>query len=74
MKLFVSAGDSTGLDLCSIHSNATLLRYYSSVISYGYLGDVVRDSEKFRWMGPRRYDYSGNYNYVLQKLSQHSIQ
>jgi hypothetical protein len=61
-KLFVFAGDSTGLDICSIHSNATLLRYYSSVISYGFLGDVVRDSEKFRWMGPKRYEFSGNYN------------
>ncbi|XP_021926264.1 ceramide kinase isoform X2 [Zootermopsis nevadensis] len=57
--LYVILGDSIGLDLCSIHSNGNLLRYYSSVISYGYLGDVVRDSEKFRWMGPKRYDYSG---------------
>nr|CAD7393262.1 unnamed protein product [Timema cristinae] len=57
--LLIIFGDSVGLDLCSVHSNATLLRYYSSVISYGYLGDVVRDSEKFRWMGPKRYDYSG---------------
>nr|CAD7405412.1 unnamed protein product [Timema poppensis] len=57
--LLIIFGDSVGLDLCSVHSNATLLRYYSSVISYGYLGDVVRDSERFRWMGPKRYDYSG---------------
>nr|CAD7260302.1 unnamed protein product [Timema shepardi] len=56
--LLIIFGDSVGLDLCSVHSNATLLRYYSSVISYGYLGDVVRDSERFRWMGPKRYDYS----------------
>ncbi|XP_023718038.1 ceramide kinase isoform X2 [Cryptotermes secundus] len=57
--LYIILGDSTGLDLCSVHSNATLLQYFSSVISYGYLGDVVRDSEKFRWMGPKRYEYSG---------------
>jgi len=57
--LHIILGDSTGLDICSIHSNATLLRYYSSVISYGFLGDVVRDSEKFRWMGPKRYEFSG---------------
>jgi hypothetical protein len=73
-KLFPFTGDSTGLDLCSVHSNGTLLRYYSSVISYGYLGDVVRDSEKFRWMGPKRYEYSGNYGHILQKLSQHFVQ
>lgn len=52
-------GDSTGLDLSSIHSDRSLLRLYASVLSYGYLGDVMKDSEKFRWMGPQRYDYSG---------------
>ncbi|XP_066997111.2 ceramide kinase [Anabrus simplex] len=65
--LHIVLGDSRGLDLCSVHSNATLLRYYSSVISYGYLGDVVRDSEKFRWMGPRRYDYSGFKKFMANK-------
>ncbi|XP_071570266.1 ceramide kinase isoform X2 [Temnothorax nylanderi] len=52
-------GDSIGLDISAVHSNRTLLRLYASVLSYGYLGDVIRDSEKFRWMGPRRYDWSG---------------
>lgn len=52
-------GDTAGLDLSSVHSNRSLLRLYASVLSYGYLGDVMQDSEKFRWMGPQRYDYSG---------------
>lgn len=52
-------GDSIGLDISSVYSNRTLLRFYASVLSYGYLGDVLYDSEKFRWMGPRRYDWSG---------------
>lgn len=56
-------GDSIGLDISSVHSNRNLLRLYASVLSYGYLGDVIRDSEKFRWMGPQRYDYSGENDY-----------
>ena len=52
-------GDTAGLDLSSVHGNDSLLRFYASVLSYGYLGDVIRESEKFRWMGPQRYDYSG---------------
>lgn len=55
-------GDTAGLDISSVHSNNSLLRLYASVVSYGYLGDVIRDSEKFRWMGPQRYDYSGKYS------------
>jgi len=47
------------MDVCSLRSNNKFLRYTASVISYGYLGDVMRDSEGFRWMGPRRYEFSG---------------
>lgn len=31
----------------------------SDTIRYGFYGDVITESEKFRWMGPRRYDYAG---------------
>ncbi|KAK3909045.1 Ceramide kinase [Frankliniella fusca] len=57
--LHVIIGESTGLDICSVHNESRLLRYYASMLSYGYLGDVCKSSEKFRWMGPKRYDYSG---------------
>lgn len=60
-------GDTAGLDISSVHSNNSLLRLYASVVSYGYLGDVIRDSEKFRWMGPQRYDYSGFKKIVANK-------
>uniref|UniRef100_A0A182NLH8 uS12 prolyl 3-hydroxylase n=1 Tax=Anopheles dirus TaxID=7168 RepID=A0A182NLH8_9DIPT len=36
-----------------------LLKLFASALSYGYLGDIAYDSEKYRWMGTKRYDYSG---------------
>ncbi|XP_014212641.1 ceramide kinase [Copidosoma floridanum] len=60
-------GDMTGLDVSSVHNDQSLLRIYASILSYGYLGDVVRDSEKFRWMGPQRYDYSGLKKIIANK-------
>lgn len=59
--LHIVLGQRTGLDLASVSSGQSgrLIRLYASVMSYGYLGDVAADSERFRWMGPRRYDYSG---------------
>ncbi|KAK0095273.1 hypothetical protein PV326_008794 [Microctonus aethiopoides] len=60
-------GDTAGLDLSSVHSNSLLHRLYASVLSYGYLGDVIRDSENFRWMGPQRYDYSGFKKIIANK-------
>lgn len=52
-------GNTLGLDLVSVYNENKLLRLYASIISYGYLGDVLNESEKYRWMGPKRYEYSG---------------
>ncbi|KAF7148054.1 hypothetical protein RHSIM_Rhsim03G0162800 [Rhododendron simsii] len=35
------------------------IRYAATFSGYGFYGDVIRESEKYRWMGPKRYDYAG---------------
>ncbi|XP_027927790.1 ceramide kinase isoform X1 [Vigna unguiculata] len=35
------------------------VRYAASFSGYGFYGDVITESEKYRWMGPTRYDYAG---------------
>ncbi|KAM7266739.1 hypothetical protein ACFE04_004636 [Oxalis oulophora] len=35
------------------------VRYAASFVGYGFYGDVIKESEKYRWMGPKRYDYAG---------------
>lgn len=60
--LNIVLGQVNGLDLSSVSSQNGLLKFYASVMSYGFLGDVAIESEKFRWMGPKRYDYSGKFN------------
>ncbi|XP_036674815.3 ceramide kinase [Drosophila suzukii] len=57
--IHVILGQHRGLDVCSVSNGQTLLRFCASVLSYGYLGDVAAQSENYRWMGPRRYEYSG---------------
>lgn len=54
------AGDSLPMDVSSVHHNSTLLRYSVSLLGYGFYGDVIKDSEKKRWMGLIRYDFSGS--------------
>ncbi|KAK9095220.1 hypothetical protein Scep_026689 [Stephania cephalantha] len=36
-----------------------LVRYAASFAGYGFYGDVISESEQYRWMGPKRYDYAG---------------
>ncbi|KAG6698887.1 hypothetical protein I3843_08G041700 [Carya illinoinensis] len=35
------------------------VRYAASFAGYGFYGDVITESEKYLWMGPKRYDYAG---------------
>ncbi|GAA0181556.1 kinase [Lithospermum erythrorhizon] len=35
------------------------MRYAASFAGYGFYGDVITESEKYRWMGPKRYDFAG---------------
>uniref|UniRef100_A0A8C5G9D0 Ceramide kinase-like n=1 Tax=Gouania willdenowi TaxID=441366 RepID=A0A8C5G9D0_GOUWI len=65
--LHIIVGDSQPMDVCSVHHNNTFLRYSVSLLGYGFYGDVLTDSERKRWMGPARYDFSG----VKMFLSHH---
>lgn len=57
--LHIVIGDSLSMDVSSVHHNNMLLRYSVSLLGYGFYGDLIKDSEKKRWMGPARYDFSG---------------
>lgn len=52
-------GLSRGLDVCSVRNRDGLIRFCTSIMGYGYLGDVAATSEKYRWMGVKRYEYTG---------------
>ncbi|RXN11715.1 ceramide kinase-like protein [Labeo rohita] len=63
----IPAGDSQPLDVCSVHYQSTLVRYSVSMVGYGFYGDVLAESERHRWMGPLRYDYSGCMVYLCNR-------
>ena len=42
------------------------MRFSSTMMSYGYFGDLMARAEGWRWLGPARYKdifYNVNYNY-----------
>lgn len=57
--IHIVLGQTTGLDLSSVSNDKGIIKFYASVMSYGYLGDLLYESENLRWLGPKRYDYSG---------------
>ncbi|PIK37166.1 putative ceramide kinase [Apostichopus japonicus] len=60
----IAQGFSVGLDVCSVHHNNYLLRYTLSFLGYGFFGDVVKESENYRWMGTNRYGLAGLLRYL----------
>lgn len=57
--LHIIVGDSQPIDVSSVHHQNMFLKYSVSLLGYGFYGDTLLDSEKNRWMGPSRYDFSG---------------
>lgn len=54
-------GSRCRVDACTVHEKKGLVRVSADAISYGWLGDVLRDSERYRWLGPLRYQWSGQF-------------
>ncbi|KAK2851358.1 hypothetical protein Q5P01_007634 [Channa striata] len=65
--LHIVIGDSQPLDVCSVHHASALVHYSVSMLGYGFYGDVLAESEKHRWMGPLRYDFSGTMVYLSNR-------
>jgi len=57
--LHIILGDMQPLDVCCVKRKNEVLRYNVVMAAYGFFGDVMQDSEKLRWMGPKRYDVAG---------------
>lgn len=60
-------GQRRGLDICSVRNRDGIIRFCTSVMGYGYLGDVAAKSEKYRWMGTKRYEYTGVKSFLLNR-------
>eukprot|EP00250_Pteridium_aquilinum_P017368 c23596_g1_i1 orf=261-2384(+) len=80
--LHIILGENMALDvvrLVSWKSTSTSaeepprVRYAASFAGYGFYGDVIKESEPNRWMGPVRYDYAGTKVFFQHKLYEAEI-
>lgn len=62
--LHIIMGDSRQVDVAAVHRDGRLQNVATTMVSYGYFGDLLRTSERWRKLGPTRYLLSG----VLQLL------
>jgi len=63
--LHIAVGDSHPLDICSIHNHqGKLLKFSFAMTSYGFYGNVLKESEQMRKLGPARYDVAGFKSFI----------
>ncbi|KAJ8511646.1 hypothetical protein OPV22_002080 [Ensete ventricosum] len=43
------------------------VRYAASFAGYGFYGEVIKESEGYRWMGPNRYDFAGTVAFLKHR-------
>ncbi|XP_070192354.1 ceramide kinase-like isoform X2 [Littorina saxatilis] len=65
--LQIIIGDSVGVDVNALYKQEQFVKYSVTMTSYGYYGDLLADSERLRWMGPKRYNWSGFKKIVMNK-------
>ncbi|KAL8566237.1 hypothetical protein ACOMHN_046738 [Nucella lapillus] len=65
--LQIILGCSLGVDVNALYKEDVFVKYSITMTSYGYYGDLLADSERLRWMGPKRYNWSGLKKFVLNK-------
>ena len=56
------------MDVMRIDSDDEERRFCVCVASYGYMGDLMRQSEKLRFMGPSRYNLAGAATLLKNKV------
>ncbi|KAL4433742.1 hypothetical protein ABPG75_000183 [Micractinium tetrahymenae] len=57
--MHIALGDGCPLDVLRIDSANGHHAFATCMVSYGFMGDVMAESENYRWLGPLRYDMIG---------------
>ncbi|KAK7082549.1 hypothetical protein SK128_021654, partial [Halocaridina rubra] len=68
--LHIVMGDNRDVDVAAVHAKGQLQSVATTMVSYGYFGDLLETSERWRKLGPSRYLVSG----VLQFLRNRSYE
>ncbi|EFJ46238.1 diacylglycerol kinase [Volvox carteri f. nagariensis] len=62
--LHIALGDRLSLDTGRVEAADGSKRHFVCQAGYGFMGDVMRFSERLRFLGPSRYDFTGALQYM----------
>lgn len=56
------------MDVMRVDTEDGERRFCCCVAAYGYMGDLMNESERLRWMGPSRYNLAGALSLFKNKV------
>lgn len=69
--LQIIVGESLPIDITTVHNENGFVRFMATMLAYGFFGDIIQQSDKWRCLGPLRYDLAGFCQFV-RNTSYHS--
>ncbi|UJR13631.1 hypothetical protein I4U23_000644 [Adineta vaga] len=69
--LQIIVGESLAIDITTVHNENGFVRFMATMLAYGFFGDIIHQSDRWRCLGPLRYDLAGFCQFV-RNTSYHS--
>jgi len=69
--LQIIVGESLFIDIATVHNENGFVRFMATMLAYGFFGDIINQSDRWRSLGPLRYDLAGFFQFV-RNTSYHS--
>ncbi|CAF3751273.1 unnamed protein product [Rotaria sordida] len=61
--LQIIVGESVLIDINTVHSERCFVHLMATMVSYGFFGNLIQQSDNWRAFGPFRYDMAGFYEF-----------
>ncbi|CAF0779218.1 unnamed protein product [Rotaria sordida] len=65
--LQIIVGETLSIDIATIHNEQGFVRFMAAMLAYGFFGDIIHQSDKWRFLGPLRYDVAGFCQFILNR-------
>ncbi|CAF0996043.1 unnamed protein product [Adineta steineri] len=69
--LQIIVGESLSIDITTVHNENGFVRFMATMLAYGFFGDIIQQSDRWRCLGPLRYDLAGFCQFI-RNTSYHS--
>lgn len=65
--LQIIVGETLSIDIATVHNEKGFVRFMATMLAYGFFGDIIHQSDKWRCLGPLRYDLAGFCHFIRNR-------